>query len=64
VRTELLKAQPGRAAFYAFGEAILKAFVTGATGFVGSHVAHLLAAKGADLRLLVRPEAGGKISQD
>ena len=32
----------------------MKAFVTGATGFVGSHVAQLLAAQGADLRLLVR----------
>jgi dihydroflavonol-4-reductase len=30
------------------------AFVTGATGFVGSHVARALAAEGADLRLLVR----------
>jgi dihydroflavonol-4-reductase len=30
------------------------AFVTGATGFVGSHVARTLAAQGADLRLLVR----------
>src|SRR5215471_19496900 len=29
-------------------------FVTGATGFVGSHVAQLLSAHGADLRLLVR----------
>jgi dihydroflavonol-4-reductase len=29
-------------------------FVTGATGFVGSHVARSLAAQGADLRLLVR----------
>src|SRR5215471_12324715 len=29
-------------------------FVTGATGFVGSHVAQLLSAQGADLRLLVR----------
>lgn len=28
--------------------------VTGATGFVGGHVARLLAARGADLRLLVR----------
>jgi dihydroflavonol-4-reductase len=33
----------------------LKAFVTGATGFLGSHVAHVLAEQGADLRLLVRP---------
>jgi len=33
----------------------MKAFVTGATGFVGSHVAQLLCAQGADLRLLVRP---------
>jgi dihydroflavonol-4-reductase len=30
------------------------AFVTGATGFVGSHVARALVAEGADLRLLVR----------
>lgn len=36
-----------------FGEK-LKAFVTGATGFVGSHVARLLSEQGADLRLLVR----------
>src|SRR5579871_3599972 len=33
----------------------MKVFLTGATGFVGSHVAQLLAAEGADLRLLVRP---------
>lgn len=32
----------------------MKAFVTGATGFVGSHVACVLAEQGADLRLLVR----------
>ena len=30
------------------------AFLTGATGFVGSHVARALVAQGADLRLLVR----------
>ena len=29
-------------------------FVTGATGFLGSHVARALAAQGADLRLLIR----------
>ncbi len=33
----------------------MKAFVTGATGFVGSHVARVLAEQGADLVLLVRP---------
>jgi len=33
----------------------MKAFVTGATGFVGSHVARALAEQGAELRLLVRP---------
>jgi dihydroflavonol-4-reductase len=32
----------------------MKIFVTGATGFVGHHVAKALAAGGADLRLLVR----------
>jgi len=33
----------------------LRVFVTGATGFLGSHVARALAAEGAELRLLVRP---------
>jgi len=33
----------------------MKIFVTGATGFLGSHVARQLLARGADLRLLVRP---------
>ena len=32
----------------------MKVFVTGATGFLGSHVARALAADGAELRLLVR----------
>jgi dihydroflavonol-4-reductase len=32
----------------------MKIFLTGATGFVGHHVAKALAAEGADLRLLVR----------
>src|SRR5271167_1361944 len=32
----------------------MRAFVTGATGFLGSHVARVLADQGADLRLLVR----------
>jgi len=33
----------------------MKCFVTGATGFLGSHVARQLAVRGAELRLLVRP---------
>ncbi len=33
----------------------MKAFVTGATGFLGSHVARVLSEQGAELRLLVRP---------
>src|ERR1700751_1752700 len=32
----------------------MRSFVTGATGFLGSHVARVLADQGADLRLLVR----------
>lgn len=32
----------------------MKIFLTGATGFLGSHVARVLAGRGADLRLLVR----------
>lgn len=35
----------------------MKAFITGATGFVGSHVAQALAEAGADLRLLVRSQS-------
>jgi dihydroflavonol-4-reductase len=31
--------------------------VTGATGFIGGHVARLLAARGAQLRVLVRPQS-------
>jgi len=38
----------------------LKAFVTGATGFLGFHVARVLADQGADLRLLVRPTSNLK----
>ena len=35
----------------------MKCFVTGATGFLGSHVARQLLARGADLKLLVRPSS-------
>ena len=40
------------------------AFVTGATGFVGSHVARALAEQGADLRLLVRANSNTKNIDD
>lgn len=40
------------------------AFLTGATGFVGSHVAHALAEQGADLRLLVRATSNLKNVED
>src|SRR6266567_4713523 len=40
------------------------AFVTGATGFVGSHVARALAEQGADLRLLVRADSNLKNIED
>src|SRR4030088_1604874 len=33
------------------------AFVTGATGFLGSHVARVLAEHGANLRLMARPSS-------
>jgi dihydroflavonol-4-reductase len=36
------------------------AFLTGATGFLGSHLARALAENGADLRLLVRPNSNPK----
>ena len=35
----------------------MKIFVTGATGFVGCHVARALADRGAELRMLVRPSS-------
>jgi dihydroflavonol-4-reductase len=38
----------------------MKIFLTGATGFVGHHVARALAAEGADLRLLVRKSSNLK----
>jgi dihydroflavonol-4-reductase len=38
----------------------MKAFVTGATGFLGSHVARVLAEQGAELRLLIRSSSNPK----
>src|SRR6266566_3609424 len=40
------------------------AFITGATGFVGSHVARALNGRGADLRLLVRSNSNLKNIHD
>jgi dihydroflavonol-4-reductase len=40
------------------------AFITGATGFVGSHVARALAQQGADLRLLLRSNSNKKNLED
>src|SRR5690242_5619388 len=45
---------------YGTFKAAMLAFLTGATGFVGSHVARALAEQGADLRLLVRPNSNTK----
>lgn len=39
---------------FSLGESALRAFMTGATGFVGSHVARAYAQQGAQLRLLTR----------
>src|SRR6202140_883000 len=38
----------------------MRVFLTGATGFLGSHVARALAEQGADLRLLLRPTSNLK----
>src|SRR5271167_1098366 len=38
----------------------MRTFLTGATGFLGSHVARVLSEQGADLRLLVRPTSSLK----
>jgi dihydroflavonol-4-reductase len=42
----------------------MPAFLTGATGFLGSHVARALAEQGADLRLLVRASSNTKNIDD
>src|SRR5437899_10851113 len=42
----------------------MKALITGATGFVASHVARALAEQGADLRLLVRADSNTKNVDD
>jgi dihydroflavonol-4-reductase len=45
-------------------ELSVKAFITGATGFVGSHVARALVSQGAQLRMLVRVNSNLKNIQD
>jgi len=35
----------------------MKAFITGSTGFLGSHVARVVQSRGAEVRLLVRPSS-------
>lgn len=42
----------------------MKVFVTGATGFVGTHVARALSEQGASLRILVRPGSDPKNIED
>ena len=42
----------------------MRIFLTGASGFVGHHVARALAAEGADLRLLVRKSSNLKNLED
>lgn len=37
--------------------------VTGATGFLGSHVARLLVERGERVRVLVRPESAGRVAE-
>lgn len=41
----------------------MKVLVTGATGFTGGHLAQLLAARGDDVRALVRPRSRAKFEQ-
>jgi len=40
--------------------ALATVFVTGATGFIGGHLAEALAARGCDVRCLVRPTSRGR----
>lgn len=42
----------------------MKALVTGATGFVGSHIAERLVARGDEVRALVRPTSDTRFLQD
>jgi len=59
-RNALVIPQPRHVRRYELNKQNMKIFLTGATGFVGYHVARALEAEGAELRLLVRKSSNLK----